>query len=109
MQKHIAVIGAGIGGLSLAKALELRHIPFTVFEKVPVSKGLGMGIQLSPNVVRVLHSLGLNKEIENISHRCHGVEVRSFKDDKKLVGWRIAYDTPYYQCRYVIFYILWFI
>ncbi len=99
MQDEITIIGAGIGGLTLAAALEKKHIPFQLYEQANSFEALGYGIQVSPNIVRVLWALGLEKELENISHRCLGFELRSFNSDNILAKWQIDNKIPYYQCR----------
>ena len=60
----IAIIGAGIGGLSLAIALKLKGNAVTVFEKTRTIGVGGAGIQLSSNGVKVLRLLGLEREVE---------------------------------------------
>ncbi|MGK7958454.1 MAG: FAD-dependent monooxygenase [Crocosphaera sp.] len=99
IQKEITIIGAGIGGLTLASALEKKAIPFQLYEQADAFEALGYGIQVSPNVVRVLWELGLEKQLENISHRCLGFELRSFNSDEILAQWQLKNDIPYYQCR----------
>ncbi len=99
IQEEITIIGAGIGGLTLASALEKKGIPFQLYEQADAFEALGYGIQISPNVVRVLWELGLEKQLENISHSCLGFELRSFNSDEILAQWQLKNDIPYYQCR----------
>jgi len=60
----IAIIGGGIGGLSLALALHQRGLTCDVYETVPEIKEIGVGITLLPHAVRELAGLGLQAELE---------------------------------------------
>ncbi len=60
----IAIIGGGIGGLSLALALHQRGLTCDVYETVPDIKEIGVGITLLPHAVRELAGLGLQAELE---------------------------------------------
>jgi 6-hydroxynicotinate 3-monooxygenase len=55
----IAVIGAGMGGLATAAALQRVGIDVTVFEQAARFSRLGAGIQIGCNAMRVLRDLGL--------------------------------------------------
>ena len=55
----IAIVGGGIGGLTLALALHQRGIPCRVYESAPVVKELGVGITLLPHAMREMAALGL--------------------------------------------------
>jgi salicylate hydroxylase len=65
----IAVIGAGMGGLTLALALARARLPVRVFERAPVLAELGAGITLAPNAVRVLDWLGVDVRPIGVSPR----------------------------------------
>ena len=99
MQEEIIIVGAGIGGLTLARALEQKGIDFQLYEQADSFEALGYGIQVSPNVVRVLRQLGLEQQLEEVSHLCLGFELRSFNSNKVLAKWKLDNDVPYYQCR----------
>ena len=99
MENEIVIAGAGIGGLTLACALEKKGINFQLYEQADSFEALGYGIQVSPNVVRVLRELGLEQKLAEIAHICSGFELRSFNSDKVLAKWRLNSKTPYYQCR----------
>jgi 5-methylphenazine-1-carboxylate 1-monooxygenase len=60
----IAIIGGGIGGLSLALSLHQRGIGCDVFETVPEVREIGVGITLLPHAMRELASLGLQAQVE---------------------------------------------
>jgi salicylate hydroxylase len=53
-QPHIAIIGAGITGTTLAIALTRRNIPFTVYEQSPSPTELGAGLGFGPNAARAM-------------------------------------------------------
>ncbi len=64
---QIAVIGAGIGGLSLALACHAKGIPVQVLEAAPSIQPLGVGINLLPHGSRVMRELGMEDVLRQIS------------------------------------------
>ena len=56
-----AIIGAGIGGLALAGFLSRAGIRVTIYEQAGAFQRIGAGIQMSPNAMRVLRALGLER------------------------------------------------
>jgi len=60
---EIAIVGGGIGGLTLALALHQRGIGCHVYEGAPVVRELGVGITLLPHAMRELTALGLGETL----------------------------------------------
>ena len=56
---RIAVVGAGLGGLTVAGFLQRGGIQVTIYEQAQGFSRLGAGITLSPNVTKVLRRLGI--------------------------------------------------
>ncbi|WP_423790509.1 FAD-dependent monooxygenase [Lentibacter algarum] len=57
------IIGAGIGGLALARVLALRGADVTVLEQAGEIKEVGAGLQISPNGLAVLRAMGLEPQL----------------------------------------------
>ncbi|MET0746816.1 MAG: FAD-dependent monooxygenase [Rhizobium sp.] len=57
--KHVAIIGAGIAGLTAALSLARHGIESDIFEQAEVLTEVGAGLQISPNASRILRELGL--------------------------------------------------
>ena len=55
----IAIVGGGIGGLSLALSLHRQGLLCDVYETVAAVRELGVGITLLPHAMRELIALGL--------------------------------------------------
>ncbi len=70
MQGEIAIVGAGIGGLTAALSLHAAGFPVRVFESVPELRPLGVGINLLPHAVRELEELGLRPALEAAGVAC---------------------------------------
>lgn len=62
----VAIIGAGIGGLTLALALQREGIEAEVFEASETIRPLGVGINLLPHAVAELMALGLGDALGEI-------------------------------------------
>lgn len=58
-----SIVGAGIGGLATAVALEQKGIPYQIFEKTPVVKKVGAGIWLAPNALKVLEHINVLDQV----------------------------------------------
>lgn len=69
MEKPIIIAGAGPVGLTLALLLHKAGHPVKVYEAVSELKPLGVGINLLPHSVRVLHQLGLEDALNKIAVR----------------------------------------
>jgi 2-polyprenyl-6-methoxyphenol hydroxylase-like FAD-dependent oxidoreductase len=61
----VIIVGGGIGGLTLALALEKVGIRSTIFEATPAIQQVGVGINVLPYAMRVLGGLGLEEELAN--------------------------------------------
>lgn len=61
--KHVAIIGAGLSGLSLALGLSKHSISSTIYEVRRNDFVQGGAVMLSPNALRVLDSLGVYARI----------------------------------------------
>ena len=59
----VAIIGAGISGLSAALLLKQLKYNVTVFEKNKCIKSEGAGIQITSNGLYVLKNLGVDKPV----------------------------------------------
>ena len=60
---RIAIIGAGIGGLTAAVALRRRGFEVALYERSARLEEVGAGLQIGPNGVKVLRALGLEDEL----------------------------------------------
>ncbi len=65
-EREIAIIGAGIGGLTLALALRQRGFAPIVYERAKALGEVGAGLTLWPNATKALASLGLGEELDRI-------------------------------------------
>ncbi|RYX89786.1 MAG: flavin-dependent oxidoreductase [Comamonadaceae bacterium] len=61
---RIAIVGGGIGGLSLALSLHRLGMACDVYETVPEIRELGVGITLLPHGMRELAALGVQDQLE---------------------------------------------
>lgn len=98
----IAVIGAGIGGLTCALALGLAGHEVVVIERRTGFSEIGAGLQISPNASRVLIGLGLGPALARVANEPPGVVIRSLIGGNPIgtVGLgpalRARYGAPYY-------------
>ena len=60
---QIAVVGAGLGGLTVAGFLQRAGFPVTIYEQAPTFSRIGAGIILSANAMKVLRRLGVEDEL----------------------------------------------
>jgi 6-hydroxynicotinate 3-monooxygenase len=60
---RIAIIGAGIGGLTAAACLRRIGMDVRIYEQARGFTRLGAGIQQAPNSIRVLYALGLKEKL----------------------------------------------
>jgi len=83
--QQVTVLGAGVAGLAVARALALRGAVVTVLEQADAIREVGAGLQVSPNGAAVLRALGLAAELEARSTRAAAVELKDgFTGDRLL-------------------------
>jgi 2-polyprenyl-6-methoxyphenol hydroxylase-like FAD-dependent oxidoreductase len=75
------VVGAGIGGLATAIALERAGVEPIVIERAPQLREAGFGLVVSANAVTALRSLGLGDAVAAHGTRVRRAEIRNPRND----------------------------
>jgi salicylate hydroxylase len=78
---RIAVIGAGIGGLTFAAALRAAGTRCDVFEQARELAEVGAGVQLAPNATRPLRCLGAGPALDRHAVRIEAMEHLGWAGD----------------------------
>lgn len=82
---HIAIIGAGIGGVALAVACLHRGIPFTIYERDTSfddrSQGYGLTLQQASKAIKGLGLTSLKEGVVSTKHVVHNT------DGKVIAEW----------------------
>jgi salicylate hydroxylase len=86
--KRVAIVGAGLGGLTAALALVAKGFDVTVFEQSHELREIGAGVQLAPNAMKVLMALGLEKQVLRTAFQPEAHVVRNWKTG------RVTATTP---------------
>lgn len=98
----IAVVGAGIGGLTAALALARQGHAITLIERRTGFSEVGAGLQLSPNASRILMGLGLGPALRRAVTEPQRVVVRGIRSGKTIgqvaLGpyMRERFEAPYW-------------
>ena len=105
MAKRVLVAGAGIGGLAAALACTRAGWGVQVIERAVVVGEVGAGIQLGPNVTRLLHRWGLADGLASVAAFPSQLQVRSAQSGRVLGVLRLGdtaqqrYGAPYATLR----------
>ncbi|WGW02607.1 FAD-dependent monooxygenase [Tropicibacter oceani] len=83
--RHITVLGGGIGGLAAALACARRGAAVRVLEQAEAISEVGAGIQVSPNGLRVIEALGLGAAFRDISVRGRAVVLRDHAQGREVL------------------------
>ena len=75
--ENVAIIGAGLSGLTLALALYQHSIPCTIYEARSAPLNIGGAIMLSPNALRILDLLGVYERIRHEGYEFDKLYFRS--------------------------------
>jgi len=88
------ISGGGIGGLIAAYSLARQGFPVRLFEQSPEFREVGAGIQLGPNIFRVLEKVGLKDAVLADAHRPPAQEMRDALTGKLVT--RIPLEAEFF-------------
>ncbi len=101
MSIKVLIAGGGIGGLAAALACARAGQTVQLFERAPAFAEIGAGIQLGPNVTRILHGWGLQKPLQAVAAYPDRLQARDAISGKTLGMLRLGdtalarYGAPY--------------
>ena len=97
---HIAIIGAGMGGLTAAATLRRVGFAVSVFEQAEKFLRIGAGIQMSANPMKVLRELGLEPRLRQTAfqhrarrHRDH--DTGTIKSEFDMLSVETKFGAPH--------------
>ncbi len=101
-QLHLLIIGCGMGGLAAAHCLGKAGHKVTLFESAPAIGEVGAGIQVTPNVSRLLRRWGAGAVLDAVGVRPNAIALNRYDTGERVGYTRWAdveekYGAPYYH------------
>ena len=92
---RVAIVGAGMGGLSLALALRERGMVARVFEQASELTEIGAAIALSANSIREFARLGVADDLARMSTVPTELIYRHWRDGSRIAAHPVRNDGWY--------------
>lgn len=102
-EMRIAIVGAGMGGMTAALALQQAGFEVSIYEQAPELGEVGAGLTLAPNATWVYKHLGMEDELRRVGVEPQFSAVKHYQTGEQLVfrerGARLEerYGAPYIQ------------
>lgn len=93
----VAIVGAGIGGLTAALAFARNGAEVFVFEQSPTLREVGAGLQITPNGMRVLLALGLHDAVADESIAAQAVVPLDALTGRAVTRFDLTHQSPRYR------------
>jgi len=101
MSEKVLIAGGGIAGLACGIALAQAHASVQILERAPALMEVGAGVQLGPNVTRILNAWGVLAVIEKVASYPSSLRARSVKSGEVLATLPLADMTMRYGSPYI--------
>ena len=100
MSEKVLIVGGGIAGLASGLALARARADVQILERAPAFTEVGAGVQLGPNVTRILTTWGLLPAIQKVASCPAHLKARSAKSGEVLATLPLLdmpkrYGAPY--------------
>ncbi|MFZ0097255.1 MAG: FAD-dependent oxidoreductase, partial [Gemmobacter sp.] len=92
--REVTVLGAGVAGLTVARALAMRGARVTVLEQAEAIREVGAGLQITPNGAAVLRALGLEARLNAVGPRAQAVHLCDGRDGSSVLRMDLARLRP---------------
>jgi salicylate hydroxylase len=99
--EQVVVAGGGIGGLAAALACAQQGVPVQLLERAAQLSEVGAGIQMGPNVTRILQAWGLGQALAQVAAFPKQLQARDAQTGQVLGTLRLGdraqamYGAPY--------------
>lgn len=100
MSEKVLIVGGGIAGLASGLALARANASVQILERAPELTEVGAGVQLGPNVTRILNAWGLLPAIEKVAAYPVSLKALSATSGEVLASLPLSdmatrYGSPY--------------
>ena len=92
---RIAIVGGGVGGLTLAVALRQRGIEVDVYEQAQELAEIGAAVALSANSTRELRRLGMGDALATVSTEPGELIYRNWRDGSRIAAHPVHENMNY--------------